>query len=114
MFGAFAMFKTLLTSLEVAQKERYPTYVSDLVALAKEKALLRKVAAGRADRANAAEDEDNAQAGFEDDLATVDVLQPHPKFVLSPPNAHLKSQEYALASEAADQRAEGSMMTYKT
>ncbi|GMI25906.1 hypothetical protein TeGR_g10093 [Tetraparma gracilis] len=93
MFGAFAMFKTLLTSLEVAQKERYPTYVSDLVALAKEKALLRKVAAGRADRANAAEDEDNAQAGFEEDLATVDVLQPHPKFVLSPPNSHLKSQE---------------------
>ena len=95
-FGAFQMFKTLLRSLELRQNESYPTHRADLVKRAKEKAALRKIAAGKAEKGgeNQKEAEQENQAGFdEEDLSIEDIYQPHPKFVLSPVTNHLKFQE---------------------
>ncbi|GMI28936.1 hypothetical protein TeGR_g13296, partial [Tetraparma gracilis] len=92
--GAFQMFTTLLTSLEEAQNERYPNHRKELIALAREKELMRKIAAGKAAKRNDKEDEENAQDGFEDqDTGAEDIFKPHPGFVLSPDNARLETRE---------------------
>jgi len=83
-YGAFNMFKTLLETLEREQVTEYPDYRKDLIKLAREKAQMRKVAAGKADRVNAAEAEEEAKAGFTDDLnIQEDTTRPHDKYVLS-------------------------------
>jgi len=93
-FGAFKMFKTLLRSLELAQNERYPNHRADLRKRAQEKALMRKIADGKAEKANAKDDEEDAQAGFDQaDISKEDIYEPHPSFVLSPAASHLKQQE---------------------
>jgi len=92
--GAFQMFTTLLASLETAQNERYPNHRKELIELAKEKALMRKIAAGKAEKRNDKEEEENAQEGFEEtDTGAEDIFKPHPAFVLSPQNARLETRE---------------------
>lgn len=89
-YGAFNMFKTLLATLEREQVAEFPNYRADLVKSAREKAQMRKIAAGKADRVNAADAEEDAQAGFTDDLDVhEDTTRPHDKFVLSPPGKRL-------------------------
>jgi len=93
-YGAFDMFKTLLARLESEQVAEFPTYRTDLIKLAREKAAMRKVAAGKADRINAAEAEEEAKAGFEDSsLIQEDTTKPHDKYVLSPPGKRLNFNE---------------------
>jgi hypothetical protein len=83
-YGAFRMYKTLLGRLESEQVAEFPEYRKDLIKLAREKALMRKVAAGKADRANAAEAEEDAKSGFVDDsMVNEDTTRPHEKYVLS-------------------------------
>lgn len=89
-YGAFSMFKTLLSRLESEQVAEFPDYRSDLMKLAREKAQMRKVAAGQASRVNAAEAEEDAKSGFTDDTLTQeDTTKPHDKYVLSPAGARL-------------------------
>jgi len=89
-YGAFNMFKTLLSELESAQLAEFPTYRQDLIKVAREKDLLRKVAAGKADRVNAAEAEEEAKSGFvEESLGQEDTTKPHEKYVLSPAGKRL-------------------------
>jgi len=93
-YGAFNMFKTLLATLEREQIAEFPDYRKDLIKVAREKAQMRKVAAGKADRVNAAEAEEEARAGFTDDLAVhEDTTRPHDKYVLSPPGKRLSYTE---------------------
>ena len=93
-YGAFDMFKTLLARLESEQVAEFPNYRSDLIKLAREKAAMRKVAAGKADRVNAVEAEEEAKAGFEDSsLISEDTTKPHDKYVLSPPGKRLNFNE---------------------
>eukprot|EP00956_Cyclotella_meneghiniana_P007459 scaffold10139_cov74-Cyclotella_meneghiniana.AAC.10 len=83
-YGAFSMFKTLLARLETEQNAEFPDYRKDLIKLAREKAQLRKVAAGQASRVNAAEAEEDAKSGFTDDnLTQEDTTKPHDKYVLA-------------------------------
>jgi len=84
-YGAFGMFKKLLERLEAEQVAEYPTYRKDLIKMAREKAALRKQAAGIKGSAETAQDaEQEAQAGFEDDtLLTEDTTKPHDKYVLT-------------------------------
>ena len=93
-YGAFDMFKTLLATLETEQVSEFPTYRGDLIKLAREKAQMRKVAAGKADRVNSAEAEEDAKSGFTDDLdVQEDTTRPHDKYVLSPPGKRLTYTE---------------------
>ena len=93
-YGAFNMFKTLLTELESAQLAEFPSYRQDLIKVAREKAALRKVAAGKADRVNAAEAEEEAKSGFVDEsLTQEDTTKPHEKYVLSPAGKRLSFYE---------------------
>jgi hypothetical protein len=83
-YGAFDMFKKVLGRLESEQLAEFPEYRKDLIKIAREKAQMRKVAAGKASRENAAEAEEDAQAGFVDDsMVNEDTTRPHDKFVLS-------------------------------
>mmetsp|Transcript_5662 Transcript_5662/g.9378 ORF Transcript_5662/g.9378 Transcript_5662/m.9378 type:complete len:1262 (+) Transcript_5662:69-3854(+) len=83
-YGAFNMFKTLLQRLESEQVAEFPTYRKDLIKVAREKAQMRKVAAGKASRENAAEAEEDAKSGFTDDsLIQEDTTRPHERYVLS-------------------------------
>jgi hypothetical protein len=83
-YGAFSMFKTLLARLESEQVAEFPDYRKDLIKLAREKAQMRKVAAGQASRVNAAEAEEDAKSGFTDETLTQDdTTKPHDKYVLS-------------------------------
>jgi len=83
-YGAFSMFKTLLGRLESEQVTEFPNYRKDLIKLAREKAAMRKVAAGKAGRENAAEAEEDAKSGFVDNsLIQEDTTKPHDKYVLS-------------------------------
>lgn len=83
-YGAFNMFKKLLGQLEAEQNAEFPTYRRDLIKLAREKAQLRKIAAGKASRENAAEAEEDAKSGFTDEsLVAEDTTRPHDKYVLS-------------------------------
>ncbi|CAB9496507.1 Uncharacterized helicase C28H8.3 [Seminavis robusta] len=93
-YGAFNMFKTLLRDLENAQIAEFPNYRKDLIKLAREKAALRKVAAGKADRVNAAEAEEEAKSGFVDEsLIQEDTTKPHDKYVLSSAGKRLNFNE---------------------
>jgi len=83
-YGAFDMFKTLLGRLESEQVAEFPEYRKGLIKLALDKAAMRKVAAGQAKRANAADDEEDAKSGFTDEsLVSEDTTKPHDKYVLS-------------------------------
>eukprot|EP00522_Entomoneis_paludosa_P019014 CAMPEP_0172447398 /NCGR_PEP_ID=MMETSP1065-20121228/6717_1 /TAXON_ID=265537 /ORGANISM="Amphiprora paludosa, Strain CCMP125" /LENGTH=1260 /DNA_ID=CAMNT_0013198695 /DNA_START=78 /DNA_END=3860 /DNA_ORIENTATION=- len=93
-YGAFDMFKTLLERLESEQMAEFPEYRKDLVKKAKEKAQMRKIAAGRASRENAAEAEEEAKEGFVDEsLVQEDTTKPHDKYVLSPAGRRLGFNE---------------------
>ena len=58
---AFDMFKKLLARLESEQVTKFPNYLKDLIKLARKKAAMRKVGAGKPNRENAAEAEEDAQ-----------------------------------------------------
>jgi len=93
-YGAFNMFKTLLARLESEQVAEYPNYRKDLIKVAREKAQMRKVAAGKASKKNEAEAEEEAKAGFVDDsLIQEDTTKPHDKFVLSAAGVRLSYNE---------------------
>merc|ERR1712238_557271 len=93
-YGAFDMFKKVLVRLESDQVAEFPNYRKDLIRVAREKAQMRKVAEGKADRANAAEAEADAQAGFVDDsLVNEDTTRPHDKYVLSSAGKRLNFNE---------------------
>lgn len=93
-YGAFNMFKTLLRRLESEQVLEFPNYRKDLIKLAREKAQMRKVAAGKASKKNEAEAEEEAKAGFVDDsLIQEDTTKPHDKFVLSAAGKRLSYNE---------------------
>lgn len=93
-YGAFDMFRTLLQRLESEQVTEFPTYRKDLIKSAREKAQMRKVAAGQASRVNAAEAEEDAKSGFVDDsLIQEDTTKPHDKYILSPPGKRLNFNE---------------------
>jgi len=93
-YGAFGMFKVLLSSLEHEQVTEFPDYRKDLIKLARDKAAMRKVAAGQASRVNAAEAEEDAKSGFTDDsLVQEDTTRPHDKYVLSPAGKRLSYNE---------------------
>lgn len=93
-YGAFDMFKTLLSTLESEQVAEFPDYRKDLIKTAREKAQMRKVAAGKADRVNAAEAEEDAKSGFTDDLLVQeDTTRPHDKYVLNPAGKRLSYNE---------------------
>lgn len=93
-YGAFSMFKTLLRRLESEQLAEFPTYRKDLVKIAREKAQMRKVAAGKASKINEAEAEEEAKAGFVDDsMIQEDTTKPHDKYVLSSSTKRLSYNE---------------------
>ncbi|KAL7466405.1 hypothetical protein ACHAXS_006704 [Conticribra weissflogii] len=93
-YGAFSMFKTLLSRLESEQVAEFPHYRKELIKLAREKAQMRKVAAGQAKRVNEAEAEEDAKSGFTDDTLTQeDTTKPHDKYVLSPAGKRLGFNE---------------------
>jgi hypothetical protein len=93
-YGAFNMFRTLLRRLESEQVAEFPNYRKDLIKVAREKAQMRKVAAGRASRENAAEAEEEAKAGFVDEsLIQEDTTKPHDKYVLSASGKRLTYNE---------------------
>jgi hypothetical protein len=93
-YGVFSMFKTLLEKLESEQVAEFPDYRKDLIKLAREKAAMRKVAAGQAKRVNEAEAEEDAKSGFTDDaLTSEDTTKPHDKYVLSPAGKRLGFNE---------------------
>merc|ERR1719276_312501 len=93
-YGAFDMFKTLLGTLESEQVAEFPDYRKDLIKSAREKAQMRKIAAGKADRVNAAEAEEDAKSGFTDDLfVQEDTARPHDKYVLSSAGKRLSYNE---------------------
>jgi hypothetical protein len=93
-YGAFSMFKTLLHRLESEQVTEFPNYRKDLIKLAREKAQMRKVAAGKASRVNEAEAEEEAKSGFVDDsLIQEDTTKPHDKFVLTAAGKRLSFNE---------------------
>jgi ATP-dependent RNA helicase DDX60 len=93
-YGAFNMFKTVLKSLESEQVAEFPNYRKDLIKLAREKAQMRKVAAGKASKKNEAEAEEEAKSGFVDDsLVQEDTTKPHDKYVLSAVGKRLSHNE---------------------
>lgn len=93
-YGAFDMFKKVLARLESEQVAEFPNYRKDLIKLAREKAQMRKVAAGRANRENAAEAEEDAKSGFVDDsMINEDTTRPHDKYVLSSAGKRLNFNE---------------------
>jgi hypothetical protein len=93
-YGAFAMFKSLLQRLESEQVTEFPTYRKDLLKTARDKAQMRKVAAGRASRENVAEAEEDAKSGFVDEsLIQEDTTKPHDKYVLSASGKRLSYNE---------------------
>ncbi|KAL3940026.1 MAG: hypothetical protein SGBAC_005355 [Bacillariaceae sp.] len=93
-YGAFNMFKSVLARLESEQMAEFPNYRKDLIKLAKEKAQMRKVAAGRASRENAAEAEEDAKSGFVDEsMINEDTTRPHDKYVLSSVGKRLNFNE---------------------
>lgn len=89
-YGAFNMFKTLLRQLEAEQNAEFPDYRKDLIKSAREKAQMRKVAAGKASSKNELEEEEDAKSGFTDDsLVAEDTTRPHDKYVLAPAGKRL-------------------------
>lgn len=93
-YGAFDMFKKILSELEADQLKDFPDYRKDLIKMAREKAQMRKVAAGKASRENAAEAEEEAKSGFEDDLnVSDDTTKPHDKYVLTSASKRMSYNE---------------------
>jgi ATP-dependent RNA helicase DDX60 len=93
-YGAFDMFKSLLRRLESEQVTEYPNYRKDLIKIARDKAQMRKIAAGRASRDNAADAEEEAKSGFVDEsLVQEDTTKPHDKYVLTPVAKRLNFSE---------------------
>eukprot|EP00533_Pseudo-nitzschia_delicatissima_P009696 CAMPEP_0116102132 /NCGR_PEP_ID=MMETSP0327-20121206/13183_1 /TAXON_ID=44447 /ORGANISM="Pseudo-nitzschia delicatissima, Strain B596" /LENGTH=1259 /DNA_ID=CAMNT_0003594145 /DNA_START=32 /DNA_END=3811 /DNA_ORIENTATION=+ len=93
-YKAFDTFKKVLARLESDQVAEFPTYRKDLIKVAREKAQMRKVAEGKANRENAAEAEADAQAGFVDEsLVNEDTTRPHEKYVLSSAGKRLNFNE---------------------
>lgn len=93
-YRAFHMFKILLECLESEQVREFPDYRKDLIKLAREKAQMRKVAAGKSSRENVAEAEEDAKTGFTDDLlVSEDTTKPHDKYVLTPASKRLSYNE---------------------
>jgi ATP-dependent RNA helicase DDX60 len=93
-YGAFNMFKAVLSSIESEQVTKFPNYRKDFKKLAREKAQMRKVAAGRASTINEAEAEEEAKTGFVDVLlVNEDTTRPHDKYVLSPVGKRLSQYE---------------------
>jgi len=93
-YGAFDTFKKVLARLESDQVAEFPNYRKDLIRVAREKAQMRKVAEGKANRENAAEAEADAQAGFVDDsLVNEDTTRPHEKYMLSSAGKRLNFNE---------------------
>ena len=92
-YGAFNMYKTLLARLESEQNAEFPSYRKDLIKVAREKAQMRKVAAGKSNQ-NAAEAEEDAKSGFTDDsMIQEDTTKPHDKYVLSAAGKRLSYNE---------------------
>ncbi len=93
-YRAFHMFKHLLKVLETEQVREFPDYKKDLIKLAREKAQMRKVAAGKTSRENVAEAEEDAKTGFTDELLiSEDTTKPHDKYVLTPVSKRLSYNE---------------------
>lgn len=93
-YGAFSMFKSLLARLESEQVTEFPNYRKDLIKVAREKAQMRKVAAGRASKENAAEAEEEAKQGFVDELLIQeDTTKPHDKYVFAAVGKRLSYSE---------------------
>lgn len=93
-YKAFDTFKKVLARLESDQVAEFPNYRKDLIRVAREKAQMRKVAEGKANRENAAEAEADAQAGFVDEsLVNEDTTRPHEKYVLSSAGKRLNFNE---------------------
>lgn len=93
-YGAFDMFKQVLARLESEQMTEFPEYRKDLIKVAREKAQMRKVAAGKASRENQAEAEEDAKSGFVDDsMINEDTTRPHDKYVLSVAGKRLNFSE---------------------
>jgi len=93
-YGAFDMFKKVLARLESEQVTEFPAYRKDLIKAAKEKAQMRKIAAGKASRENQAEAEEDAKSGFVDELMiNEDTTRPHDKYVLSGAGKRLNFSE---------------------
>jgi len=93
-YRAFALFKKILSELETDQRKEFPDYRKDLIKIAREKAEMRKLAAGKASRENAAEAEQEAKAGFEDDLIVYDdTTKPHDKYVLTAASKRMSFHE---------------------
>jgi ATP-dependent RNA helicase DDX60 len=93
-YGSFEMFKKVLARLESDQVAEFPDYRKDLIKVAREKAQMRKVAEGKANRENAAEAEEDAKAGFVDEsLVNEDTTRPHDKYVLSSAGKRLNFNE---------------------
>jgi len=83
-YGAFNMFKNLLARLESEQVAEFPNYRKDLIKLARNKAAMRKVAAGNSKSVNAVDAEEDAKMGMTDDLLIQeDTTKPHDYYVLS-------------------------------
>eukprot|EP00934_Nitzschia_sp_Nitz4_P001583 Nitzschia sp. Nitz4//scaffold58_size112336//65054//68984//NITZ4_004039-RA/size112336-augustus-gene-0.24-mRNA-1//-1//CDS//3329555007//1583//frame0 len=93
-YGAFNMFREVLARLESEQMAEFPEYRKDLIKTAREKAQMRKVAAGKASRENQVEAEEDAKSGFTDDLMiNEDTTRPHDKYVLSGAGKRLNFSE---------------------
>lgn len=93
-YGAFEMFKKVLGRLESEQVAECPDYRKELIKAAKEKAQMRKIAAGKASRENQAEAEEDAKSGFVDEsMVNEDTTRPHDKYVLSGAGKRLNFSE---------------------
>jgi len=93
-YGSFNMFRSLLSRLESEQVAEFPKYRKDLIKLAREKAAMRKVAAGKSRSENAVEMEEDAKMGLTDDLLIQeDTTKPHDKYVLSSAGKRLSYAE---------------------
>jgi hypothetical protein len=93
-YGSFNMFRQVLARLESEQLAEFPNYRKDLIRAAREKAAMRKVAAGKANRENAVDAEEDAKMGIVDDsMVNEDTTRPHDKYVLSQAGKRLNFNE---------------------
>mmetsp|Transcript_88324 Transcript_88324/g.254816 ORF Transcript_88324/g.254816 Transcript_88324/m.254816 type:complete len:1259 (+) Transcript_88324:237-4013(+) len=93
-YVAFDMFKKVLARLESEQVAEFPEYRKELIKTAKEKAQMRKIAAGKASRENQAEAEEDAKSGFVDEsMINEDTTRPHDKYVLAGAGKRLNFSE---------------------
>jgi hypothetical protein len=83
-YRAFHTYKHLLKVLELEQIREFPEHHKGLIKLAREKARMRKVAAGKASRENVVTN---------DLLISEDTTKPHNKYVLTPVSKRLSYNE---------------------